>query len=251
METTSAVASAAPEAQAPINHFGRLVGVFFSPKETFASIAKRPSWILPVVLMTVLGCAVGFVMNQRVNWREIASKRIEDSPRASQLSAEQKEQQLAMSDKISPAIAYAIGLLAPILIAVIVGGVMLGAFNLLGGANANFKTSIGIVSHAYFVTIVSSLLFILILYLKPYGTADIENPVAANLAAFFPDGTAKWLVTLGTAMDLFSFWVILLIAMGFSAFNPKKLKMGSAFGIVLSVWGAYELVRVGIAYVFS
>jgi hypothetical protein len=251
METTTAVAPAAPEAQAPINGFGRLMGVFFSPKATFESIARRPSWVLPVVLMTLLGLVVGFVMNQRVNWRDVASKRIEESPRASQLTADQKEQQLSMSAKISPAIAYAIGLLAPILIAVIVGGVMLGAFNLLGGANANFKVSMGIVSHAYFVSIVSSLLFILILYLKPPGTVDLENPVAANLGAFLPDGTAKWLTTLGTAIDLFSFWIMVLIAMGFAAFNPKKIKMGSAIGMVLSVWAVYEAVRVGIAFIFS
>lgn len=241
----------AAEAQPPINHVGRLIGVFFTPKETFASIAQRPSWVLPVVVMTVLGMGVGFALNQRVNWRDVASKRIEESSRASQLSPEQKEQQLAMSEKISPAIAYCIGAFVPILLAVIVGGVMLGAFNLLGGANANFKVSMGIVAHAYFVSIISSLLFVLILYLRPPGTVDLENPVAANVAAFLPDGTAKWLVTLGTAIDLFSFWIMTLIAIGFAAFNPKKLKFGSAFGIVLSVWAVYEVIRVGFAFIFS
>jgi Yip1 domain len=241
----------AAEAQPPINHFGRLIGVFFTPKETLASIAERPSWVMPVVVMTVLGIGVGFALNQRVNWRDVASKRIEESSRASQLSPKQKEQQLAMSEKISPAIAYCIGAFVPILLAVIVGGVMLGAFNLLGGANANFKVSMGIVAHAYFVSIISSLLFVLILYLRPPGTVDLENPVAANVAAFLPDGTAKWLVTLGTAIDLFSFWIMILIAIGFAAFNPKKLKFGSAFGIVLSVWAVYEIIRVGFAFIFS
>jgi Yip1 domain len=241
----------AAEAQPPINHFGRLIGVFFTPKETLASIAERPSWVMPVVVMTVLGIGVGFALNQRVNWRDVASKRIEESSRASQLSPEQKEQQLAMSERISPAIAYCIGAFVPILLAVIVGGVMLGAFNLLGGANANFKVSMGIVAHAYFVSIISSLLFVLILYLRPPGTVDLENPVAANVAAFLPDGTAKWLVTLGTAIDLFSFWIMILIAIGFAAFNPKKLKFGSAFGIVLSVWAVYEIIRVGFAFIFS
>jgi hypothetical protein len=241
----------APEAQATISPFGRIVGVFFSPRSTFEDIARKPSWVLPVVLMTVLGLVVGFVMNKRVDWREVASKRIEASPRASQLTAEQKEQQLAMSEKISPAIAYGIGLLAPILIAVVVGGVMLGAFNLLGGANANYKVSIAIVSHAYVVSILSSLLFILILFLKPPGTVDLENPVAANLGAFLPDGTSKPLVTLGTAIDLFSFWIICLIGIGFSAFNPRKLKTGGAIGIVFVVWAVYEAVRVGISFIFS
>jgi len=241
----------APEAQAPINHFGRVIGVFFSPKGTFQSIAQRPSWILPVVLMTVLGVIVGFSLNKRVDWREIASKRIEESPRASQLSAEQKEQQIAMGAKISPAIAYGFGLVGPILLAVIVSGMMLGAYNLLGGANANFKVAMGIVSHAYLVTMVSSLLFLLVLFLKPPGTVNIENPVAANLGAFLPEGTLKTLIALGTAIDLFSFWFICLIGVGFAAFNPKKLKLGSSISIALAVWAVYQAFRLGVTFIFS
>jgi hypothetical protein len=201
--------------------------------------------------MTVLGCIVGFALNKRVDWREIASKRIEESSRAAQLSAEQKEQQIAMSAKISPAFAYGFGLLGPILLAVIVSGVMLGAYNLLGGAGANFKVSIGIVSHAYAVTMVNSLLFLLVLFLKPPGTVNIENPVATNLGAFLPDGTSKTLMALGTAIDLFSFWTIFLIGLGFAAYNPKKLKLGSSISIALAVWAVYQACRLGLTFVFS
>jgi len=241
----------APEAEATISPFGRIIGIFFSPKTTYQDIVRKPSWVLPVVLMTVLGGVVGFALNKRVDWREVASKRIEESPRASQLSAEQKEQQLAMSAKISPAIAYAIGILGPILGCVIVSGTMLGAFNLLAGANANFKVSLAIVSHAYAVSLLSSLLFLLILFLKPPGTVDVENPIAANLGAFLPEGTSKPLMALGTAIDLFSFWIIALIGIGFATFNPKKLKTGSAIGMVLVPWAVYEAVRIGLAYIFS
>jgi len=60
----------APEAQAPINHFGRLIGVFFSPKQTFASIAERPSWVAPLLLMVILGTCVGGLLNTKMNWGE-------------------------------------------------------------------------------------------------------------------------------------------------------------------------------------
>src|SRR5262244_2311197 len=95
-----------PDASGPVNHFGRLMGVFFSPKATFQDIAARPSWLVPVLLMTVLGVVTAFVMNQKVDWRDVASKRIEESPRAANLSAEQKQQQIEMSAKVSPPIAY-------------------------------------------------------------------------------------------------------------------------------------------------
>jgi hypothetical protein len=141
MSAPSVATMEAPQPSAPINHVGRLFGVFFSPKTTFEDIAKRPSWVLPVALMAVLGLAVAFVMNQKVDWRDVASKRIEESPRAANLSAEQKQQQIEMSAKISPPIAYFFGVAWPVLQALIVAGIMLLAFNLLGGADGRFGSA--------------------------------------------------------------------------------------------------------------
>jgi hypothetical protein len=247
MSTTPVIA---PQAPGPINHIARLIGVFFSPKATFEDIAKRPSWILPVVLMTVLGAGVAFVMNQKVDWRDVASKRIEESPRAANLTPEQKEQQLAMSAKISPPIAYVFGIAWPILQALIVGGVVLLAYNLIGGAGARFSTSLGITAHAYFPWILYSLLFILILYLKAPGTVDLENPIATNLGSFLPESTPKAFMSLAKSIDIFTVWTLLLISIGFTAVNPKKLK-GKALSMVISVWAVYVAIKVGLAWIFS
>lgn len=247
MAPTPAIAQDAP---APISPLGRLIGVFFSPKVTFEDIARRPSWILPVVVMTVLGVGVGFVMNQKVDWRDVASKRIEESPRAANLSPEQKEQQVAMSAKISPGIAYGIGVVWPVLQAVVVGAIFLLAYNLIGGAGARFGTSLGITAHAYFPWILYSLLFILILFLKAPGTVDLENPIATNVGAFLPESTPKALMALGKSIDIFSLWTLLLVSIGFAAVNPKKLK-GKALTIAVAVWAVYTAVKMGGAWIFS
>jgi hypothetical protein len=250
MSTTPVIAPEAPQAPEPINHLGRLVGVFFSPKSTFEDIARRPSWVIPVILMTVLGIAVAFVMNQKVDWRDVASKRIEESPRAANLTAEQKEQQIAMSAKISPGAAYAFGVLGPIFGVVVVAAVMLLAFNVIGGANAKFGTAMGITSHAFVVTILSTLFFILILYLKPPGTLDLDNPVATNVGAFLPESVPKALMSLGKSIDIFSIWMLLLISIGFTAVNPKKLQ-GKSLSIAIAVWAVYVACKMGAAWIFS
>ena len=249
--TTAGMPDPAPEAQAPVNHFGRMVGVFFSPGATFADIARRPSWIIPVIVSTVIALVTFGIMNQKVDWRDVAMKRIEESSRASQLSAEQKQQQAEMGAKVTPYILYATGLVIPTLFVVVVGAVMLGAFNLLGGAGTNFSTALGIVSHANMVLNVSSILLIIILFLKPPGTLDIDNPVATNLAAFLPEGTAKWLLALGKSIDIFTIWILVLIGIGFAATNPRKLKTGGAIGIAFAVWLAFVVCRVGWAFIFS
>jgi hypothetical protein len=241
----------APEAQATISPFGRIIGVFFSPGKTFEDIVRKPSWMLPLLLTTLLSIGVSFAINQRINWREFMSQQIEKSPRAAQLSADQKQQQIEGGAKFTPPFTYAVGVLGPFLGVLIIGLVMWGAYGLLGGASTNFSTALSITAHAFLTGLVSSPLLILTLYLKPYGTADLDNPLAANIAAFLPEDSAKWLVALCKSFDLFTFWTLILLAIGFAAVNPKKLKGAKSFTIGFSVWAAFVVLRVGWAFIFS
>ena len=241
----------APEAQATISPFGRITGTLFSPRATFEDIVRKPSWVLPVVLSTLFSIIATFAFSQRVNWREFMSQQIEKSPRSAQLSAEQKEQQIAAGAKFTPIVIEAIGVLAPFLGVLIIGLLMWGAYSLLGGISTNFGTAIGITAHAFLTGLVSSPLFLLILYLKPAENIDVENPVATNIAALLPDESAKWLVALCKSIDVFSIWTLILLAIGFAAVNPKKLKGAKSYTIAFSVWGAFVVVRVLWAFIFS
>jgi hypothetical protein len=251
MATTASMPAPEAQSQPAISSIGRIIGVFFSPKATFEDIVRKPSWVLPVVLLTLFSIGVSFAINQRINWREFMSQQMEKSPQAANMSAEQKEQRIEGGAKFSPILTWTIGVCGPILFTLVVALAMWGAFNLLGGANTNFGTSYAITSHAALTGLVSSLLFILVLYLKPYGTVDLENPVATNLAAVLQDDSAKWLVALLKSFDIFTFWTLILLAIGFATTNPKKLKGSKAFTIAFSVWAVYVVCRVGSAWIFS
>jgi Yip1 domain len=237
MATTTSLP--APEAQSSIGTFGRITGVFFSPKATFEDIVRKPSWAAPVMLLTLLSLLVSVAINQRVNWREFMIQQIEKSPGAANMSADQREQRIEGGMKISPIITYVIGVCGPILATVIVTLVMWGGYNLLGATNTNFATAIGITSHAFLTGLVSSPLLILILYLKPI------------VGSILPDDSAKWLMALGKSIDLFSFWTLILLAIGFACTNPRKLKGGKAYTIAFSIWAAFVVLKVGWAFIFS
>jgi len=239
------------EPQASISPLGRIVGVFFSPKATFEDIARKPSWILPVLISTILGIGSTVVLNQRVNWREYIAQQIEKSPRAAQLSAEQKQQQSEISAKVTVYVVYGVGVLGGVLFAVVVGAVMMLAYNLLAGAGATFSQSMAIAAHTLLVGIVSTPIFLIVLLLRAPGTVDPDNPVATNLAAFLPEESAKWLVTLCKSLDIFTIWMLVLIAIGFAAVNPRKLKGSKPYVVAFSVWGALVVVKVLWAFIFS
>lgn len=248
---TTPMPEAQAQPQAAISPFGRVIGVFFSPKATFEDIGRKPSWVLPILITTILSVTSVVALNQRVNWRDYIIQQIEKSPRADQLTAEQKQQQAEMGAKFTVGIVYASGFLVPICFALLVGLVMWGAYNLLAGAGARFSQSFSILAHAGLVGIVSTPLFLLVLFLKPPGTLDPENPLATNLAALLPEESAKWLVTLCKSIDVFSFWTLILIAIGFAAVNPRKLKGAKSFTVAFTVWAAYVVVRVGWAFISS
>jgi len=249
--TPTPMPEAQAQPQASIGPIGRIIGVFFSPKATFEDIARKPGWVAPILLTTVLSIVSVIALNQRMNWRDYIIQQMEKSPRAAQLSAEQKQQQADTGAKFTVGIVYASGLLVPICFALFVGLVMWGAYNLFAGAGARFSQAFSIVAHAGLVGIVSTPLFLLVLFLKPPGTIDPENPLATNLAALLSEDAAKWLVALCKSFDVFTFWTLILIAIGFAAVNPRKLKGAKSFTIAFGVWAVYVICRVGWAFIFS
>ena len=249
MATTPAPMAEAPAAA--VGPFGRVLGVFFSPKATFEDIVRKPSWLLPVGISIILGLLVGIAINQRVNWRDFMNQQIDKSPQAAQLSAEQRQQRVEAGAKFAPISTYIFGTVGPLIGALLVSLIMWGAYSLLGGISTNFSTAFSITAHAFLTTLVSSPLFILILYLKPYGTADLDNPLAANVAALLPEDSAKWLLALTKSLDIFVFWTLILLAIGFAAVNPKRLKRAKSFTIAFTVWAVYVVCRVGWAVIFS
>lgn len=240
------------EPQASLSPFGRIIGVFFSPKATFEDLVRKPSWVLPTALMMILGILGAVALNSHFNWRTYITQQIEKSPRATNMSPEQKEQQVETSAKYSPAFAYVFGTILPVLAVLVIALVFWGAYNVIAGTGASFKTSLAIVAHALIpASIVGTILFVTVLFLKPVGTFDLDNPVATNLATVLPDDAAKWLVALGKNIDLLELWKLLLISIGFAAVNPKKLTGGKAFIIAISVFLFYVVCRMGFAFVMS
>ena len=249
--TPTPMPEAQAQPQAAISPFGRIVGVFFSPKVTFEDIARKPGWVAPILLTTVLSIISVTALNQRMNWRDYIIQQMDKNPRAAQLSADQKQQQADMAVKFTVGFVYASGLLVPICFALLVGLVMWGAYNLLAGAGARFSQAFSIVAHAGLVGLVSTPLFLLVLFLKPPGTIDPENPLATNLAALLPEDSAKWLFALCKSIDVLSLWTLILIAIGFAAVNPKKLKGAKSFTTAFTVWAVFVALRVGWAFIFS
>lgn len=244
-----------PAAQTPeperVNSIGRIFGVFFSPKATFESIVRRPSWLAPLVLLCLVSLGVVASFSYRGGWPSFFQRQVENSSRFQQMPPDQQQRVLAAQLKYGPKVAYVQTVVGPLLVVVVLAAIFLGMFNLLSGTKLQFVTSLGIVSHSLLPGVISGLLGILVILVKEPSTVDLQNAVASNAAAFLSSDSPRWQIALLGSLDLFSFWMMILLALGYSAAAPKKVTFGKGLVSVLGVWLVYVIVKVGLTAAFS
>lgn len=226
-------------APAGMGEFSRITGVFFDPKKTFEDIAKRPSWIVPLVVIMIAALAVSMTMSQRIGWERIVRHGMEASSRAQQMTPEQREQGVAMGVKVASIMGY-VGIIFVPVVYVIMAAVLLLMGAILS-AGVRFKQVFAVVCYASLTTLVSSALTIVVLFLKNPDEINVQNMLAFNPGAFMDPEKSKFAYSLATSLDLFSFWVILLMAVGLKAAAGKKLTFGSALFAVVLPWAVYVL----------
>jgi hypothetical protein len=233
-----------------LSEAGRLGGVFHAPAETFPDVSAHGRWWVPALIMGVMGLLFVTLFVQRVGFDRMIQKTIDASPQMQDLPADKKADAIAMQRKIMPPVMYTmpvVGVLAGI---IIVGGVLLFVMNGLMDAGLRFKNALNICAYSMLpASVVSSVLMVVVMFLKSPDEFDIEHPLAFNLGAFLsPDSTSKYLVSLASSFDLFTFWMIALMAIGFSAaVGAKKLPFSKALIGILIPWGVWVLCKVGLA----
>lgn len=238
-------------APAGMGEFSRITGVFFDPKKTFEDIAKRPTWIVPVVLIVIAILAVSVTMSQRIGMERIVRHGMDASSRAQQMTPEQREQAIGMGVKVASIMAYAAVIFVP-LVYVIIAAVLLGVASGILSAGVRFKQVFAVVCYANLTGLISATLTIVVLFLKNPDEFNAQNPLAFNPAAFMdPNSGSKFLYSLATSLDLFSLWTILLIAVGLKAAAGKKLTFGGALFAVVLPWAVFVLGKSAMAGLFS
>ncbi len=242
----------APETPAAgMSELGRLTGVLFDPKPAFADIVARPRWVVPLILLSLLSIVYMYLFSQRVGWERYMRKVIESSPRTESLTAEQREQVIQRQVPFAQVMGYVGAVAGPAIFALAVGGVLLFVANVVLGGQLRFKQTFGITCYASVIGVISTPLAILMMHLKIPDDFDVQNPTAFNIGAYLdPETTSKWVVSVASSVDLFTFWEMALLATGLSV-AVRKLSFGRAFCWVAAPWAVYVVLKAGWTALFS
>ncbi len=247
--------AATPAPEVSMNSVSRIINVFFSPKETFTSIAKKPTWLAPVLVSLVVSIALIAVFTNRVGWQRFTERQIalnaSSESRLDQLSPDQRAAQIALVTKITEGVGIGTAVTGPFLFTLILAAIFLGFFKLLYGVQLDLKTSMGVVAYGFMPRVLYALLGIFVIFMKDPAQVDLQNLLASNPGALMSSETARWLVVLASQIDLFTFWIMVLLAMGYSGASRKKVSFGGAFAGIFALWAAYVIIVVGFTAAFS
>jgi hypothetical protein len=247
----------APEAApvANISPFGRIIGVFFSPKPTFQDIVHKPAWILPLTILVITGLLLNISLASHANWLEVTKEQIAKSKFASsqfdRLDDAQKEKAYAAATSRAKIGRYVRGIIGWPLALLLATLLYFGAFRLIGGGRINFMLSFVIIVYAHLPMAIREILGSLVVMLKDPTQIEPENYLASNLAALVGSNLPQWQQVPLAFLDLFGIWVIILLAVGFSAADPKKLPFGKSIGIAIGVNVFLMVFFTGLAWAFS
>lgn len=235
-ETTSA----SPAARQP-GLVARLIGVLFSPRETFAAVVARPRWLGAIaVALVIIGAAqftllstdVGkqLALDQNISAMEAFGVTVSDEVYA---NMERGMENARYTGPIATMIALP-------LFMTISAGILHLMFGLIGGGNGTYKQVYAISAHT---AIISGLQLVF----TTIVTLAAGKAAGANLAVFTPtleDTTFAYKFL--SYIDLFYVWSTFITAVGLGVLYKRRTGP-----IAMVLLGIYFVIAALIAYIAS
>src|SRR4051812_27909330 len=137
---------------------GRVIGALVAPGKTFRSIAERPTWVAPLVVLLVISTLLGVLMNGKIDpneMRQQVQQRIEKSQ--GQATPEQIDRGVEIGRKFGAVIVWLVPVFGTV-VYLLLAAIFLGAFRFFSGSNLTFKQSFATLLHAYLPGVVAALL---------------------------------------------------------------------------------------------
>jgi len=225
----------------------RLWMAFTSPGQVFADIAIRPTWVLCLVAMVLLGLLVQFAVLPHVDSEATLRARLGD--RAEGVSDEQIEQMVEQGEKFAR-----FGPIIGLVVSPIAWAIMAAVFFVLlkiVGSEADYQRAFSTTLHAYWPpsVVVSLLTVVLIQRAGKIPQQDLTDVVKSHPGAFLSPDAPAWLDAAATTLSVFNIWIVVLLIIGFRTVG--KISTGKAAVVALVPWLIWLAAKAGLATVIS
>lgn len=245
-------AVAQPEASAaPLSQVQRVVDTFSAPSKTFTDVKRSASWWLPWLIGVVVTIIFGVVVQQKIGWDKAYQNVLKQSPAQQQrvegLPADQQARTMQVGANITKYTFWLTPVLA-LIVAVIAAAVLMATVNFGFGGTAKFGQMMAMWFYATLPWAIQGILGTVTTWFVDPDSFNLKNFVGTNLGYYMPPDWPKTLIALGTGLDIFTIWALILMTIGCAIVG--NIKKGQA-AIVVWGWWIVTLILKVVAAMFS
>lgn len=236
---------AEPAAGAHETAAGRLATVLAAPGKTFESIARRPTWVLALVLQVVAAAGIGLAVHQRTDYHEVVERTL--TAKGAQVGEADIERGTEFAERfggifaVIGAVVFAGGLTA---VFAVIGLVVLR----LTGSEISFPQTFSVYLYGAVPILIFSLLATVVVLAGgdlPYEQLRDHDFLASNLVFLAPSDAGPVLRSALAGLDFFALWSLVLWAIGFRI--AGRVSPAVAWSAAIGVWLLGFVLRIGFA----
>jgi hypothetical protein len=234
--------------QTPSKSFlSRVLGVFWSPGETFEDIARKPDFVAPLILLIVTSVAAVETMLAKIGAERIIRASLEQSGRAASMSPEQIQQAVQRGAPFVAILTHIAGALGTPIFLLVLAAFGLLVVNAIFGGKTGFKKIFSVTCYSFMPKILAGVMMVAVVLLGDPEQFNSQNPAPTNPGYFMAPSASRALVSLASSFDIFTLWVMVLISIGLSAATDRQVKTRSIFLVFFGVWLLLVLAKAGFA----
>ena len=231
------ISSAVQQEEKTMGGASKILNIFFEPKKVFESLKIKPTWLIPFLIIVLLGMGFfyytyPFMMNQQV-------EKIQENEKIPEQQKEIIIEKLTEKDR-PPLWQMALAPIGSLVVLVVVAAILFFVFNVLLGGDSTYHRVFSVYCYSGLIAIPSMIVKFPLIMIK--GDLNVQTSLALLLSANAKD---TFLYSVLSSFDIFSFWQVILISMGMGVMYKYSTK--KAFVAVLVLWLIYILAKSGLS----
>jgi hypothetical protein len=126
-----------------------------------------------------------------------------------------------------------------LIVAIIAAAVLMATVNFGFGGKSTFGQMIAVWMYATLPWAIQGILGIVSTYLVDPDTFNLKNFVGTNIGYYLPQDLPKTVIALGSAIDIFTIWALVLLTIGCAIVG--NIKKGQA---AIAIWGWWVIMTI-------
>lgn len=217
--------------------FARVVNVFFSPGKTFESIARKPTFVIPLVLVVLSAGLAGFAITSKLDTDAVVEQSIQqaEEQQGRELTEEERDRTEKVIRFMLPIQGGVIALFS--VLAVLLVPSLYHLIAMASGKATRWAAVFSAYLHVQMIHVLKGLAFTGVAFGQS-GEIDqqgLQQLLKSNVGAFLdPETTNRAALAFLSQVDIFEIWALIVGVIALT--KVTRFKTGGAVAVVGGLW---------------